>query len=229
MNVNNNNFNSNSHDIHSNQSSIHTSSEPQLITNAFAMIVPGHELNTNCYQIRANNNTNNNPTSDTKYLMMIENPGLVQNFAISLLNANQLPSDLGFAIFYSLPPFNDWKYIGIIHCKNASKIFKCPWMDIKGITKCPIARIGFELRAMDFLQSLEKENEKVMNETTNVLTVIKNEFAIKVANNLYEWMTSYTKSTENGEYIIAPANCLNQWQERFHRKYILDPEFMKTG
>ncbi len=52
---------------------------------------------------------------------------------------------------------------------------------------------------------------------------------MKVAQNLYNFMSSYVKTTNNGNMIVAPEKCLNQWHDRFKTKYIMDPKFMKSG
>lgn len=196
-------------------------SQPEFVNNAFAIMASGQPLITKCAKI-----------SKDKFLMEIGNPGLLKSIGVSILNANQLPNNVGFAVYYSLgPSFDQFEFLGVLHGDYPTAIFDAPWVDIKGITACKTARIGFELKSKDFLKSLQDSSEKNEEQKRNVLAAIKTEFAMQVANNLYNFMSSYVKSVNDGsgEMLVAPAKCLDQWHERFKRKYLMDPKFMKSG
>ena len=208
---NNNNNNNNNNNTNQEQ-------QPQVIDGAFAIMCPGQALNRNCLKL-----------SNDRYIMEIENPGLVKSFGISILNHNQLPQDIGFCIYCSLPPsFDEWEFIGILHNEYLSSIFESPWIDIKGITSCNVVRIGFQLKSKEFLKSLKGKSEQAKLEKNNMIAAIKTEFAMRVADNLFNFMNSFVKTTNNGQMLIAPAKCLNQWHDRFKTKYIKDPKFMKN-
>eukprot|EP01083_Nonionella_stella_P191576 708990_1 len=193
--------------------------QPQVVNNAFAVMVPGQPLNTNCVKINGD-----------KYVIDINNPGLISSFGITVLNPNTLPKNIGFAIYYSLNN-QDFEFVGVIHRDYPSAIFNSPWLDIKGITGMKMVRIGFELKSTDFLKSLKDKSEQEAECKNNMLTAIKTEFAMKVAENLYNYMSSYVKPVNNGSanMIVAPEKCLNAWHDRFKTKYIMDPKFMKSG
>ena len=188
--------------------------QPEVINNAFAIMVSGESLNRNCLKI-----------SDDKYIMEINKPGLVKSFGISILNANELPDNLGFAIYFSLPPFNQFDFVGVIHNEYPSTIVESPWNDRKGITACDVVRIGFELKEKSFLKSLKDKSETENVQKQSMIAAIKTEFAMKVSNHLFNFMNSYVKTTDNGQMIIAPASCLDQWHQKFQKKYIKDKKF----
>eukprot|EP01083_Nonionella_stella_P237945 834247_1 len=117
--------------------------QPQVINNAFAIMVSGQPLNTNCLKI-----------NNDKYIMDINNPGLITSFGVTILNGNKLPNNVGFAVYYTLNNQN-YEFIGVIHGEYPTAIFDSPWMDIKGITAKKMVRIGFELKPKNFLKSLK--------------------------------------------------------------------------
>lgn len=188
--------------------------KPQAINNAFAIMCPGRELNTNCLKI-----------SNDKYIMEINNPGLIKSFGISILNANQLPNNIGFAIYYSLPPFNQFEFVGVLHNEYCSTIIESPWKHLKGITGCQVVRIGFELKDKSFLKSLKDKTEQENMQKQSIMDNIKSEFALKVSQHLFDFMNSYVKTTDNGQMIVAPSNVLDKWHKKFTKKYILDKSF----
>lgn len=50
-------------------------------------------------------------------------------------------------------------------------------------------------------------------------------FALKIAQDLFNYMTSFSTSTNAG-YMTIPTNLLDKWMERFEAKYRRDPNFV---
>ena len=162
--------------------------------------------------------------------MEIPKPGLVDSFGASILNMNQLSNTVGFAIYYSFDG-QSFEFLGVLHSDYPTAIFKCPWSNnpnFKAITGCDKIMIGFELKTRDFLKSIHDKSEKDQLQKNNMILAIKTEFAMKVAENLYNFLSSYVKTTNDGQMIVAPQKCLDQWHDRFKQKYILDPHFFSN-
>jgi len=51
-------------------------------------------------------------------------------------------------------------------------------------------------------------------------------FAHKIAQDLFQYMVSFSQASLVGEMLLVPTNILDRWLERFNRKYSLDPNFM---
>ena len=54
-------------------------------------------------------------------------------------------------------------------------------------------------------------------------------FAHKIALDLFQYMTSFSTSSDissNRGMMTVPLNIFDKWMERFDRKYKIDPNFM---
>ncbi|ETO07139.1 hypothetical protein RFI_30252 [Reticulomyxa filosa] len=199
----------------SNSSNNSNGHEKKEVKNVFCVMVPGRPVNTTCLQI-----------SPTRCIMDIPKPGECKYFGISIIDPKTIPKNKGFIIYYSLPPFNEWSFIGTLHLKSPTQMMESPWMVFKKITVCPMCKIGIELKDITFVQSLEVKEETEHSKNKFIAT-INEEFALKVAKDLYNYLSSYVKTSPNGEMMVCPASCLEKWHEKFKEKYVLDPKFMK--
>ena len=59
---------------------------------------------------------------------------------------------------------------------------------------------------------------------------INQEFAKRVAKNLYNYLDSFNQNQDpNKNILVVPLNTLETWYDKFNQKYKLDPNFiMKT-
>jgi hypothetical protein len=54
-------------------------------------------------------------------------------------------------------------------------------------------------------------------------------FALRIANDLYNFMASFTRSTPDGAFIVVPTDVIDKWFERFKRKFEFDPGFLYSA
>lgn len=200
----------------SNSGNNNSNGKPAIINNALCLMISGRPLQTKCYQI-----------SKDKFMFEMTKPGLVKEFGISIMDLTNFPKNNGFTIHYSLSPFKEWEYLGNITYENPSKIFTAPWLYYKAITQCESCRFGLQLTTIDFINSLNVKTDDNNGVKDKKMEVIQNEFALKVAQNLFDFMNSYAKSSPQGDVLLIPAKCLDLWHEKFKNKYIKDPNFMK--
>ena len=59
---------------------------------------------------------------------------------------------------------------------------------------------------------------------------INQEFAKRVAKNLYNYLDSFNQNQDpSKKVLVVPLNTMEQWYDKFVQKYNLDPNFlMKT-
>ena len=54
----------------------------------------------------------------------------------------------------------------------------------------------------------------------------RQEYAKRVAMDLYHFMESFNVGTQGGEHLVLPTNCLERWFLKFDEKYKRDPDFL---
>jgi len=187
---------------------------PLNVTNAFVVTIPGKAMITSCIKI-----------SNDKYLFNLNiYPITIKSLCISILNLNNLPNNMGFVIFYSLPPYNNWEYLGCIHNEYPSIIINSPeWLLFKNISQCQSIRIGIEIKHKNLLKSLNDKQQQLIMLKQNKTDKIKQEFAVKVAKNLYNYLSSFINDNENQK---RTAKALDTWIQKFNAKYKRDPNFL---
>lgn len=200
--------------------------------------------------------------SNDHFIMSITKPGFVKEFGLSIADLNSFPQNVGIIIYYSLFPFKDWQILNnesesdkspVLYIDNPTKIFKSPWIHISGITHCPLCYLGLQLKSLEYIKSIETKPKNILHEQLqenksststssdeNLETVdlerISNgtfEFiAKKIGKNLYNFLSSYTKTlatNEGGNVIVAPTNVMDQWFDRFKTKLTKDKSFLKNA
>jgi hypothetical protein len=85
------------------------------------------------------------------------------------------------------------------------------------MTGCPVVQLGVSLETYDTIENLEMIASGVDD---------RKEYAMKVARDLFLYMSSFSQGTEMGEMMVVPTNVLDRWVERFNRKYSYDPNFV---
>ena len=50
--------------------------------------------------------------------------------------------------------------------------------------------------------------------------------ALKVAQNLFRFMESFSQTRVEGEVLVVPTTVLDRWMKRFSEKYERDPSFL---
>lgn len=80
----------------------------------------------------------------------------------------------------------------------------------------PVLQLGVSIESLENVKNLGIEASGLAE---------RKEFALKIAMDLFNYMTSFSTST-NQAYMTIPTNLLDRWMERFETKYKRDPNFM---
>lgn len=174
----------------------------------FACLVPGRPLNYGFRQV-----------SPKRAVLELPNPAAVREFSVLLLQPKLAP-DHGVGIYYSLPPFNEWHYVGYVLLQAPTGTFRAPWFG-KIPPQVPAVQIGLSLETLEYLRTLQgadlKEEERTLDS------------AMGIAQDLFTFMSSFAKRTgqfgTNGEMLVIPTNCIDLWFAKFKNKHRLMPYF----
>lgn len=129
---------------------------------------------------------------------------------------------MGVAVYYSLPPYNEWQYVGPISVSNPTRTFRAQWMD-KIPLDLPALQIGIALDSLEVLKakvgSDAMEDERALNSAKGI------------ASHLFNFMSSYSQSPDqyqrssNKDVMIVPCDCIDKWLKKFLDKHRRDPYF----
>jgi type II secretory pathway pseudopilin PulG len=178
----------------------------------FALLIPGRTLDTNFAQVDSN-----------KMLIQVPQPISITELTVCMLQPS-IPADSGVAVYYALPPFADWQYLGFINLQYPTASFRAIWRD-KIPADTPVIGIGLAVEPMSVITALPPADAKEEERTLDS--------AKGIAKNLYEYMASFSQNTGQyknlGDVLVIPTNCVDQWFSKFTHKHKLEPYFwMKT-
>ncbi|EPT26690.1 putative DUF775 domain protein [Toxoplasma gondii TgCatPRC2] len=124
------------------------------------------------------------------------NPGEISDLVCFL--TSPLPSNNeGAGIYYSVAPFTDWEFMGVITNNRPSVLLSPGWSLLPQVNQQPIVKLGVSLESAEVLQ------EKLL---TKPPPDVKKEYARRVALNLYRYIESF----QGG----AAMPLLDQWFQR---------------
>jgi len=121
------------------------------------------------------------------------------------------------ALYFSFPGTDSWTMLGSLSCQKPSAILATGWE--KETIPHPFVRIGVSLeRGCDIVNleqsgAIQKENSRM-------------DWAFHLAKDLYNFLSSFSKATPQGEMLVVPASSLNRWMSRFKAKYRINPNFV---
>mmetsp|Transcript_20055 Transcript_20055/g.29650 ORF Transcript_20055/g.29650 Transcript_20055/m.29650 type:complete len:188 (+) Transcript_20055:191-754(+) len=163
------------------------------------------------------------PIDSTKAIAEVAYPGTIAEVVFFLLPTTPIPPGFGAALYFSIPPFSQWEYLGAIEPSNPSAILRTGWMTDEAIKQCPVVQLGVSIESLDAINNLKVVGSKEGD---------RKHFALQVARDLFRYIASFSKTQGSGseELLIAPANILDRWIARFESKYARDPNFvLKTA
>ncbi len=175
----------------------------------FGVAIPGRPMQTNLQQV-----------SEKNAIMEIPQPAIVRELCVTLLQP-ALPPDHGVAVYWALPPFSDWLYVGQISPAEPTAIFRAPWYH-QIPHDVPILRLGLSIETTGFLANLRdvggEEEKKSLDSAQGI------------AKDLYNFMASFTRQSsapfqQLGDVLVIPTNCIDKWYEKFLAKHKLNPYF----
>eukprot|EP00070_Physeter_catodon_P026252 XP_028333146.1 protein OPI10 homolog isoform X1 [Physeter catodon] len=144
----------------------------------------------------------------SQWVCDLEKPGEISDI-LCFLTAPLPCNDEGAGIYYSIPPFTNWEFIGAITNVKPSALLSTGWAFLPQTSQLPVVKLGMMLENAPSLQ------EKLL---TTPLPDVKKEYARRVALNLYRYLESF----QGG----AAMPLLDQWFQRFEARYQRDPNFV---
>ena len=159
------------------------------------------------------------PLTSTNVAIDIQNPRIINN--ITLFQTEALPDGTGAALYYSTPPYESLQFIGCVCNIRPSDIFYTGWSLNPNVNMFQQIKLCVKLDKLSNLKMAFEEKIKVD---------INQEFAKRVAKNLYNYLDSFNQNQDpNKNILVVPLNTLETWYDKFNQKYKLDPNFiMKT-
>ncbi|GAB9475833.1 hypothetical protein Gpo141_00012911 [Globisporangium polare] len=150
------------------------------------------------------------------YVVEIGDPTAVTDLTFFLLPNSPVPPGYGAVLYFAVPALQNWQLLGTVFGEKPSAIFRTGWPTHPDVVGQPVLQLGVSIESL--------ENVKNLGIEASGLTERK-EFALKIAMDLFNYMTSFSTST-NQAYMTIPTNLLDRWMERFEAKYKRDPNFM---
>jgi hypothetical protein len=125
----------------------------------------------------------------------------------------------GLAVYFSIPPFQDWQFLCALSNSKPSVIVNAGWPLNPSVNECAIVRLGISIEpAPEILPKLE----------TLIIPDFRRDFARKIALNLFRFIESFSQGgpSRDGNFLRCPQDVLDKWLVRFDEKYQRDPNFI---
>lgn len=155
----------------------------------FGIIIPGQPVIYSFTQI-----------GETQWSVDLPSPGLINNLTFFL--TSPLPDGYAAALSYLIPPFTSIEFIGAIANEKPSDIIHTGWSFNQSINSSQVIKL---LISVELITSIAALVENKVNSD------IRQEYAKKVALNLYRFMESFNKNTDmNMGMLVLPADVLDR-------------------
>eukprot|EP00298_Acanthocystis_sp_HF-20_P002119 c12570_g1_i1.p1 GENE.c12570_g1_i1~~c12570_g1_i1.p1 ORF type:complete len:179 (+),score=79.66 c12570_g1_i1:24-560(+) len=145
-----------------------------------------------------------------------QSPDMFQEFLLVLFQPVQ--PETGLSVYILMPNTAQWQFMGYVCNEKPSELIKLqplsPFPIINGVIE-----LGLALEPKLRLNTL----------TPPPPTEIFNEFAKKMATNLFNYVQSFEKEVPNVPgYVMTPRNVLQGWFEKYMTRLSKDPNFWRT-
>ena len=159
------------------------------------------------------------PITNNSVVVDVNNPKTVNN--ITLFQTEALPDDCGAALYFSVPPYESLQFIGCVCNIRPSAVFYTGWSLNPNVNMFQQIKLCVKLEKLANIKMAFEEKIKFD---------INQEFAKRVAKNLYNYLDSFNQNQDpNKQILVVPLNSLETWYDKFLQKYNMDPNFlMKT-
>ncbi|GMH32587.1 hypothetical protein BSKO_00421 [Bryopsis sp. KO-2023] len=144
-----------------------------------------------------------------------QNLSEVKDIVLFLTAPDSLGPDKGLGLYVKTGSVSDWGYRGFVSSAHPSEVIPLQLHIPTGVQSS--VQIGVSVELLDELT--KKETDRLG---------AKEDFAKRVAQNLYHFMTSFG-TMQAGDKVVVPANCFERWFTRFQEKYRRDPDFLTRG
>ena len=159
------------------------------------------------------------PQSETRCIStVIDNAASVAEVSFFMMPGAVLPPGFGALLYYSTgPAFNEWEVIGGIGPGRPSGIFRTGWNTrvSEGSSLQFDVQFGISIEPLETMENLEIAAKGVEDRLG---------FARKIAENLFNFMTSFSQSMTPG-LLQVPADIFDRWMSVFESKFKRDPNF----
>ena len=150
--------------------------------------------------------------------MDLENPKDV-NVIGFYLNTPIEDEAFGASLYISKPPHEtpELDFIGAVANQRPSDIFHTGW------AVNPSVNIHSSIKLVVKPEPLEDIKSLVELKESNHIT---QQFAIKVAKNLFNFLESFNTNPSSNNVLQVPADIFNKWYDKFTTKFKYDPNFV---
>ena len=156
------------------------------------------------------------PIVSSNVVSDVNNPKNINN--ISMFLTDRIPDDCGAALYYSVPPYKTQQFIGCVCNQRPSDVFYTGWALDPNVNVYPTIKIGVQMEKLKNIEMAFKEKIQVD---------INQEFAKRLAKNLYNYIDSFNQNQDQNRKLLAvPINSLEKWYTKFLAKYQVDPNFL---
>ena len=156
------------------------------------------------------------PITTTNIVSDVNNPKNINN--ISMFLTQPIPNDYGAALYYSVPPYQTQQFLGCICNQRPSDTFYTGWSLDTNVAIHPVIKIGVQMETLKNIEMAFKEKIQVD---------INQEFAQRLAKNLYNFLDSFIQNQDHNRQLLAvPVNFFDKWYNKFLNKYQIDPNFL---
>ena len=150
-------------------------------------------------------------------MIELARPSMIRELCVTMLKPERMPENHGAAIYYSLPPFKDWEYVGSISAQMPSQIYSAPWRGTVH-TSVRSVRLGISVESREFIQNLHPRARA--EEAKKLISSVQG-----IARDLYTFVTSFARSTVRGDMVVIPVKFIQAWLKKFEAKHKRDPYF----
>jgi len=141
----------------------------------------------------------------------------IRELSFFLLPNVNLPPGMAATLYYSWEGSTVWDVLGAIRNDKPSAIFHTKWSNDQ-VTSTTLL-LGISLENEDAISNLE-ESQAVQTDKQ------RGDWAVHLAKDLYNFLTSFSQTTSQGEILMVPSNAMDRWLHRFHSKYKNNPNFV---
>jgi hypothetical protein len=171
-----------------------------------------------------------------KFLLTIPEADSINHVVVFMTGITPFPPGMGGSVYFSWPDPTSppsWTYLGFISNEKPSAIYRITKLK----TNVQGAASGFAL-----VQAIVSHNAQIgisieplaqLNQLTPAVpTTCDNNtfasFAIKTAENLFNYVSSFSQSLPGINYQVVPLSTVQQWYQNYLRKLEANPDFWKT-
>lgn len=159
------------------------------------------------------------PVGPTRFVLEVPGPGTLPEVGFFLLPGATLPAGTGLAVYWALPPYEDWAILGTVLGTAPSGIWRTGWPSTPEVAAAPAVRIGVSAESEDAIRNLE--GGKATAEWDRL------GFAQLVAQDLFTFLGSHAQVLPQiGERLVVPPGALDTWLKRVQARFARDPNFL---